>query len=51
MSRAEARRAVAAPVPLDVLVTDEAELAERGDLPGILRMALREGIVEYARPR
>ena len=31
-------------------VTDTAEIAERGDLPGILRVALREGRVVDERP-
>jgi predicted nucleotidyltransferase len=48
--RLEARRAVGAPVPMDLLVIDAAELGERGDLPGILRVACREGKVLYARP-
>jgi uncharacterized protein len=43
-------RAITAPVPVDLLVTDPAEIAERGDLPGILRVALREGRVVYERP-
>jgi uncharacterized protein len=42
-------RAITAPVPVDLLVTDPAEIAERGDLPGILRVALREGRVVYER--
>jgi uncharacterized protein len=42
-------RAIAAPVPVDLLITDPAEIAERGDLPGILRVALREGRVVYDR--
>jgi predicted nucleotidyltransferase len=42
-------RAITAPVPVDLLVTDPAEIAERGDLPGILRVALREGRVVYDR--
>lgn len=46
----ELRNAIAAPVPVDVLVTDPAELAARGDLPGLLRIARREGQVRYARP-
>lgn len=41
--------AITAPVPVDLLVTDPAEIAERGDLPGILRVALREGRVVYDR--
>jgi len=40
-------RAIDAPAPVDLLVTDPAEIAERGDLPGILRVALREGRVVY----
>ena len=43
-------RAISAPVPVDLLVTDPAEIAERGDLPGILRVALREDRVVYERP-
>jgi predicted nucleotidyltransferase len=43
-------RAITAPVPVDLLVTDPAEIAERGDLPGILRVALREGRMVYERP-
>jgi predicted nucleotidyltransferase len=35
------------PVPIDLLVTDEEEIQRRGDLPGILRVALREGSVVY----
>jgi predicted nucleotidyltransferase len=42
-------RAITAPVPVDLLVTDPGELAERGDLPGILRVALREGRLVYER--
>jgi predicted nucleotidyltransferase len=41
--------AIRAPVPVDLLVTDPNEIAERGDLPGILRVALREGRVVYER--
>jgi predicted nucleotidyltransferase len=40
-------RAITAPVPVDLLVTDPAEIAERGDLPGTLRVALREGRVVH----
>ena len=47
--RIEARQAVMAPVPMDLLVVDTTELAERGDLPGILRVAQREGTVVYVR--
>jgi predicted nucleotidyltransferase len=43
-------RAISAPVPVDLLVTDPAEIAERGDLPGILRVALREGRMVHERP-
>jgi uncharacterized protein len=39
----ELARAITAPVPVDLLATDPAEVAARGDLPGILRVALREG--------
>lgn len=46
----ELARAITAPVPVDLLVTDPAEIAERGDLPGIMRVALREGRVVYERP-
>lgn len=42
-------RAISAPAPVDLLVTDPAEIAERGDLPGVLRVALREGRVVYER--
>jgi len=42
--------AITAPVPVDLLVTDQAEIAERDDLPGILRVALREGRVVHERP-
>jgi predicted nucleotidyltransferase len=42
-------RAITEPVPVDLLVTDPAEIGERGDLPGILRVALREGRVVYER--
>ena len=46
----ELARAITAPVPVDLLATDPAEVAARGDLPGILRVALREGRVVYDRP-
>ncbi len=37
------------PVPKEVLVTTEAEIAARGDLPGgVLRAALREGVTVYS---
>jgi predicted nucleotidyltransferase len=42
-------RTIKAPVPVDLLITDPAEITERGDLPGILRVALREGRVVYDR--
>jgi uncharacterized protein len=42
-------RAITAPVPVDLLATDPAEIAERGDLPGILRVALRDGRVVHER--
>jgi len=47
----EVRGLIDAPVAVDVLVTDAADMARRGDLPGILRVALREGRVVYERPR
>ena len=43
-------RAISAPVPIDLLVTDPAEIAGRGTCPGILRVALREGRVVHERP-
>lgn len=46
----EIRSLIGVAVPVDVLVTDEDELARRGDLPGILRVALREGRTAYERP-
>jgi predicted nucleotidyltransferase len=46
----ELARAITAPVPVDLLLTDPAEIAERGDLPGMMRVALREGRVGYERP-
>lgn len=46
---AAVRGAITVPAAVDVLVTDLDELAERGDLPGILRVAQREGKVIYAR--
>jgi hypothetical protein len=36
--------------PVDAIPTDEAELAEHGHLPGMLRTALREGRVVYEQP-
>jgi len=47
----EVRSLIDAPVAVDLLVTDAADIAGRGDLPGILRVALREGRVVYERPR
>jgi predicted nucleotidyltransferase len=44
-----ARASAGAPVPVDLFVTDMTELAERGDLPGLLRVAIREGRRVYAR--
>ena len=35
--------------PVDVLVTDSADLAARGHEPGALRVALREGTIVYQR--
>jgi predicted nucleotidyltransferase len=43
------RRAITIPAAVEVLVTDLDELAERGDLPGILRVAQREGKVVHER--
>jgi predicted nucleotidyltransferase len=43
------RRAITVPAAVEVLVTDLDELAERGDLPGILRVAQREGRVVHER--
>ncbi len=43
-------RAISTPAPVDLLVTDPVEIAERGDLPGVLRVALREGRVVHERP-
>ncbi|MGH9112843.1 MAG: nucleotidyltransferase domain-containing protein [Acidimicrobiales bacterium] len=48
---ATVRRAIHVPAAVDVLVTDLDELAERGDLPGALRVARREGRVLHARAR
>jgi predicted nucleotidyltransferase len=45
----EARRAVAAPVPMDLFVVDVAEMNRRADLPGTLRVACTEGRVLYER--
>ena len=42
------RRAIRAPIPVDVLVTDPDEIAERGDVNGSsLYWPLREGQVVY----
>jgi len=47
---AAVRRSVTAPIPLDILVTDAEEVAERGDLNGSsLYWPLREGKVLYER--
>lgn len=35
--------------PVDVIVTDPRHIAETGDLPGVLRVALREGRVVHDR--
>lgn len=45
----EIRHLVKAPVAVDLLVTDKFDLAARADLPGILRVALREGRTAYER--
>lgn len=37
------------PVPVDVVVTDVAELRVRSELPGVIRVALREGDVIHGR--
>ena len=37
------------PVPVDVMVTDQGEIASKGSLPGMLRVAMREGRVVYSR--
>jgi uncharacterized protein len=48
---AAVRRAITAPVPVDVLVTDPEEIAQRGDVNGSsLYWPLREGRVLYERP-
>ncbi|MGH9023978.1 MAG: hypothetical protein ACRDV9_12905, partial [Acidimicrobiia bacterium] len=39
----EARQAISAPVPKDVLIVSPSELGERAAVPGILRVAMREG--------
>lgn len=44
-----ARLAVDAPVPKDIIVIDPADLARRSDLPGIVRVALRDGRALYER--
>jgi predicted nucleotidyltransferase len=49
--RSAIRRAVRAPVPVDIHVSDPEEIGRRGHLPGsILYPALREGLVVYERP-
>ncbi len=46
----EVRAAIHAPVPVDVFVTDPAEISRRAHLTGsILYPALREGVVLYER--
>ena len=35
------------PVPVDLVVTDVAELEERAAMPGVVRVALREGAVVH----
>ncbi|MGH9076373.1 MAG: nucleotidyltransferase domain-containing protein [Acidimicrobiales bacterium] len=35
------------PVPVDLVVTDAAELHERSRAPGVLRVALREGVTVH----
>ncbi len=35
------------PVPVDVVVTDEAELLARVATPGMVRIACREGVLVY----
>jgi predicted nucleotidyltransferase len=35
--------------PVDIVVTDEDEIARRGDVPGLLRVALRRGTVVHDR--
>ncbi|MGH8885916.1 MAG: nucleotidyltransferase domain-containing protein [Egibacteraceae bacterium] len=37
------------PAPVDVMVTDHRRVGETGDLPGALRVALREGRVVHER--
>ncbi len=44
-----ARLAVAAPVPKDIIVTDPRDLAQRGDVPGAFRAILREGRTVHER--
>ena len=46
---AAVRRAITVPAAVEVLVTDLEELGERGDLPGILRVAQRKGEVVHER--
>lgn len=48
---ARVRRAVTAPVPVDIIVTDPDEIAKRRDVNGSpLYWPLREGVVVYERP-
>lgn len=35
--------------PVDIVVTDQDEIARRGDVPGLLRVALRRGTVVHDR--
>jgi predicted nucleotidyltransferase len=35
--------------PVDIVVTDEDEITRRGDVPGLLRVALRRGTVVHDR--
>jgi predicted nucleotidyltransferase len=35
------------PVPVDLMVTDAAELEERARAPGVVRVALREGVAVH----
>lgn len=45
-----ARAAIRAPVPMDILILTPTELAERAEVPGTIRKALREGRTLHARP-
>jgi len=46
----QARLAAGVPAPMDIVVADVHEIAERGEAPGLLRVALREGKALYERP-